>query len=173
MTDNPILGVTLRLLPQFMGDSTMQGGEGKGGNQYRQFFVTRTSTISHRWSSRCRQFLLPFRPPPSPSTRPPPPIPTASTISIVMPWSHPPCRNLSRPTQNPTQKPLLFYGHCVSKTWFFFTNKKLASLTRNTCKAIQCVILHHKAPKGACRRFKFCPKLFLLVLLYVVVYGGT
>ena len=35
MTDNPILCVTLRLLPQFTGDSTMQGGEGKGGgNQY-------------------------------------------------------------------------------------------------------------------------------------------
>ena len=34
MTENPILGVTLRLLPQFTVDSTMQGGEGK---QYRQF----------------------------------------------------------------------------------------------------------------------------------------
>ena len=29
--DNPSLGVTLRLLPQFTGDSTMQGVEGKGG----------------------------------------------------------------------------------------------------------------------------------------------
>ena len=36
--DNPILGVTLRvtlrLLPRFTVDSTMQGGEGKGGKQY-------------------------------------------------------------------------------------------------------------------------------------------
>ena len=37
VTDNPILGVTLLLLPRFKGDSTMQGGEGKGGKQYRQF----------------------------------------------------------------------------------------------------------------------------------------
>ena len=41
VTDNPILGVTLRvtlrLLPRFTGDSTMQGGEGEGGKQYRQF----------------------------------------------------------------------------------------------------------------------------------------
>ena len=41
VTDNPILGVTLRvtlcLLHRFTVDSTMQGGEGKGGKQYRQF----------------------------------------------------------------------------------------------------------------------------------------
>ena len=41
VTDNPILGVTLCvtlcLLPRFMVDSTMQGGEGKEGKQYRQF----------------------------------------------------------------------------------------------------------------------------------------
>ena len=37
VTDNPILGVTLRLLPRFTGDLTMQGGEGKRGKQYRQF----------------------------------------------------------------------------------------------------------------------------------------
>ena len=35
--ENPILGVTLRLLRRFTGDSTVQGGEGKGGKQYRQF----------------------------------------------------------------------------------------------------------------------------------------
>ena len=29
--DNPSLGIALRLLPRFAGDSTMQGGEGKGG----------------------------------------------------------------------------------------------------------------------------------------------
>ena len=41
VTDNPILGVTLRvtlrLLPRFTVDSTMQRGEGKWGKQYRQF----------------------------------------------------------------------------------------------------------------------------------------
>ena len=41
VTDNHILGITLRitlrLLPRFTVDSTMQGGEGKGGKQYRQF----------------------------------------------------------------------------------------------------------------------------------------
>ena len=37
LTYNPILGVTLRLLPRFTADSTMQGGEGKGGKQFRQF----------------------------------------------------------------------------------------------------------------------------------------
>ena len=37
VTNSPILCVSLRLLPRFTGDSTMQGGEGKGGNQYRQF----------------------------------------------------------------------------------------------------------------------------------------
>ena len=37
VTDNPILGVTLRLLHRFMGDLTMLGGERKGGRQYRQF----------------------------------------------------------------------------------------------------------------------------------------
>ena len=47
VTKNPILGVTLHLLPRFTGDKKIQGGEGKGGNQYRQFFVTRTSKISH------------------------------------------------------------------------------------------------------------------------------
>ena len=31
MTDNPSLGVALLLLRRFAGDSTMQGGEGKGG----------------------------------------------------------------------------------------------------------------------------------------------
>ena len=36
-TENPILGVTLRLIPQFTGDSTMKGGEVKEGKQYRQF----------------------------------------------------------------------------------------------------------------------------------------
>ena len=35
--DNTILGVTLRLLPRFTGDSTMKVGEGNGGKQYRQF----------------------------------------------------------------------------------------------------------------------------------------
>ena len=30
MAYNPSLGVTIPLLPQFMGYSTMQGGEGKG-----------------------------------------------------------------------------------------------------------------------------------------------
>ena len=41
VTDNPILGVTLRvtlcLIHRFTVDSTIQGGEGKGGKQYRQF----------------------------------------------------------------------------------------------------------------------------------------
>ena len=31
VTDNPILGVALRLLPRFTGESTIQGGEGTGG----------------------------------------------------------------------------------------------------------------------------------------------
>ena len=91
-------------------------------------------------------FLSLFPPPPSPSTRPPPPIPTAFTISIVMPWPHPPRRNQSRPTQNPTQKPLLFYGRCGSRIRYFFTKKKIGSLTGNTGEALQCVRLHQKDP---------------------------
>ena len=81
------------------------------------FYVNMTSSIGRTYTSSyiCR-FLLPFRPPPSPSTCPPLPIPTTSTISIVMPWPYPPRCNLSRPTQNPTEKPLLFYGRCVPKT---------------------------------------------------------
>ena len=31
VTEKPSLGVALRLIPQFAGDSTMQGGEVKGG----------------------------------------------------------------------------------------------------------------------------------------------
>ena len=31
VTNNPNLGVALCLFPRFEGDSTMQGGEGKGG----------------------------------------------------------------------------------------------------------------------------------------------
>ena len=31
VTDNPRLGVALRLLPRFAGYSTIKGGEGKGG----------------------------------------------------------------------------------------------------------------------------------------------
>ena len=31
VADNSILGVALLLIPWFVGDSTMQGGEGKGG----------------------------------------------------------------------------------------------------------------------------------------------
>ena len=38
----------------------------------------------------------------------------------------------------------------------FFT-KKIASLTGNTCEALQCVILHQKDPEGACRKFKVLP----------------
>ena len=72
---------------------------------------------------RCRPFLSLFPSPPSHSTRPPPPIPTASTISILIPWLHTPRRNQIRPTQNPIQKPLLFYGRCGSKIRYFFAKK--------------------------------------------------
>ena len=37
MADNTSIGVVLCLLPRFTGDSTIQGGEGKGGKQYNQF----------------------------------------------------------------------------------------------------------------------------------------
>ena len=46
-------------------------------------FLTITSKISHRLSSRCRPFLSPFLPPQNPSTRPPPPFPIVSIVSIV------------------------------------------------------------------------------------------
>ena len=38
VTDNTRLGVTVSLLPRLAGDSTMQGVEGKGRNEYRQFW---------------------------------------------------------------------------------------------------------------------------------------
>ena len=37
VTDDPILGVTLCLLPRFTGDSTMQGGEEKGASNIGNF----------------------------------------------------------------------------------------------------------------------------------------
>ena len=154
-----------------MDDFTTQGGGVKGVKTYRQ-----TSTISHWWSSQCCPFLSPCPPPPNPSTCPPLPFPTASIVSIVTSYPHPPCHNQIRPSQNLTQSPLLFYSRCNSKIGFF-TAKHLSSLTGNTWEALQWVILHQKDPEGVFRPFKVltlaCAKMFKLIVLYVGVYGGT
>ena len=57
------------------------------------------------------------------------------------------------------------------------SGKKIELLIGNTSEALQCVILHQKAPKGACRPFKVLTlahaKNLKLILLYIVVYFGT
>ena len=37
VTENTILGIALRLIPQFTTDLNTRGEEGEGGKQYRQF----------------------------------------------------------------------------------------------------------------------------------------
>ena len=82
MTDNPILGVTLRLLPRFTGDSTMQGGEGKEGKQHRQFSQQEQSqylTDDHPDAARFSRFFHHLRFPELVLLRrSPPPLPLAS-----------------------------------------------------------------------------------------------
>ena len=119
VVDNSYLGVTLCLPYQFVDDSNTQGQEVKGDKKYRQ-----TSTICHRWSSCCRPFLSPCLPPLNISTRSPPSFPTDYIVSIVTPYPHSPRRHQSRPSPNPTQSPLMFYGHCSSKTRFFYHQKE-------------------------------------------------
>ena len=46
VTENPILGVTLRLLPRFTGDSTMHGVEGKGAINIGKFCNKNKHNIS-------------------------------------------------------------------------------------------------------------------------------
>ena len=82
VTDNPILGITLRLLPRFTGDSTMQGGEVKEGKQYRQFLEQEQAqylTDDHPDATRFSRFFHHLRVPELVILRrSPPPPPLAS-----------------------------------------------------------------------------------------------
>ena len=162
------LVIALRLHHWSAADSATQGKGGKGSNQYGQ-----RSTMSHRWSSHCCPFLSPYPPPLNHSTLPPPPFPSASIVSIVTLYPHPPCWNQSRPSPNPTELPLLFYGRCSSKIRFF-SLKILASPTGNTWEAPQCVILHQNDPRGASCPFKVMTlvraNFFDIMPLYVGTY---
>ena len=149
MTDYPIIGVALCLIHLLGDNSATLGGERKGGKQYRQ-----TSTIYYRLSSRCQTFISPFPPPPNTSTRLPPPLLTASVAIILMLYPHPPCRNQSLPSPNPTQSSPMFYGRCRSKIWSFFSLNKLASPTENTWEALQCVRYHQNTPESESRPIK-------------------
>ena len=125
---NTSLGVALCLPSWFLGDSTTQGGEGKGAINIWNFY-NKNKHNNHWLSSCCCQFLSPFPLPQNTSSHPPPPPPTAFIVSIVTPELYPPWRNKIRPSQNPTQSPLLFNGLWQSKTKYFLSQKQLAHLT--------------------------------------------
>ena len=64
-----------------------KGEKKRGGEQYRQFFRNKDKAqyLTDDDHSAAARFSHPFPPPPSPSTRPTPPIPNAYTIGIVTP----------------------------------------------------------------------------------------
>ena len=109
VADNPILSVALQMLPRFTGDSTMQGGEGKGASKIGNFFNKNKNNISQmiiplppvslNFSTASESLNLPPSADPnrlqhqhrnaislSPQPQPKPPLPKSDTISAAVLW---------------------------------------------------------------------------------------